>query len=244
MDVTTYIIIFVALSIGVGILRRFFTWADWLPYIAIPASTALMWYLNGAGAGIGTFFLSLCTMAYLTGIMAKTTVHYNRGRYSLDCPKCSYGNLEILSQDDNVVKVKCKRCGKVSVWKLNDGSTSMSTSSYSSSSSSRSSSYSSSSSSDDERRSLYQRYMSDANEAYSRYQDYKSDADSALRQARSYQDYANSYRGSDDWADKQTVESYDNKAEIELSRAEDYSREASRYYDQYRHYKSLAERYQ
>ena len=112
MEVTTYIIIFVALAIGVRILRGFFTWADWLPYIAIPASTALMWYLNGAGAGIGTFFLSLFTMAYLSGLMAKTTVHYNRGRYSLDCPKCSYGNVEILSQDDNVVKVKCKRCGK------------------------------------------------------------------------------------------------------------------------------------
>lgn len=252
MEISTYIIIFVAIAIVIRILRAYFSWADWLPYVVVPVATVLLWCMNGALAGIGTFFLSVFTMTYLTGIMSKTTVEYDRGRYSAKCPHCHYGNMKILSHVDENLKVKCKRCGKIIHFRLVDGAASVSSSSYSSSS--RSSSYSSSSRSsssssyssreDDDRRRRYEEYRSEANDAYRRYKEYESRAEDALRQARSYQNYANSYRGSDDRADEMTVESYDGYAESALREAEDYSRRASEYYDKYRHYDSLAERYQ
>lgn len=116
--------------------------------------------------------------------------------------------------------------------------------------SSNSSSYSpryDDSDSDDKRSEYYELYARQANEALSQYNYYKSKAAETIRQAEIYRRYAESYeRSGREHGDEMDLnyarENYE-RAESELSDAQDYLREADRYYDDYQYNKSQAESY-
>lgn len=106
--------IFVVACIILRAIRSLTVVADYIAYALVLAGFIWAWIENGFGWGLLMGFLPAIVVFLLFGMLRDgTKVRYNGKNYDLRCDKCNYEDLEIISQSDNYITTKCRRCGKV-----------------------------------------------------------------------------------------------------------------------------------
>lgn len=112
------ILIVVGLIIAIRALRKAFAWFDKVLIglvILVPiilGLTAGIWY------AIGAFVALVFVVFNWLGLGGGTVVKRGRHKWTLNCLKCKYDDLEILSETKNQVTAKCHRCGKIMTYIL------------------------------------------------------------------------------------------------------------------------------
>lgn len=96
------------------LLRSMFAWIDWVSYLVILVIGIIQWINNGFWSGLLAFFIGAVIITILFGLGDSTEVYVNGRKGEIECPKCQYGKLDIISNDNGIVTAKCKRCGEVS----------------------------------------------------------------------------------------------------------------------------------
>ena len=106
--------IFVVVCIILRAIRSLTVVADYIAYALVLAGFIWAWIENGFGWGLLMGFLPAIVVFLLFGMLGDgTKVRYNGKTYELRCDKCNYEDLKIISQSDNYVTAKCRRCGHV-----------------------------------------------------------------------------------------------------------------------------------
>jgi len=107
------VIVLVIIGFILRVLRSIFVWLDYIAYALIFICSIIVWISDGFGPALITFFGGAIAISLLFGIGSKTEIRKFGHKYSLECSKCGYGNLEIIRDENDVVITKCKRCGQV-----------------------------------------------------------------------------------------------------------------------------------
>lgn len=116
------IIGFIILSIILRLLRRLFRAVDYIILFLVFGIPIYVWTTEGFWWGVLTFCVTAIVAYIMTGIGSKTEIRRYGYKWSFECSKCGYGNLEILSDETtdigSVITTKCPRCGQIQVWSL------------------------------------------------------------------------------------------------------------------------------